>query len=438
MSDYYSRDGYSRLRIDPEEPAGGDPMSADEESAADAMPRYSVGDELRMRREAMGKSIMDIVDAVRIQARYLEALEDGRLEDLPGTVYALGFVRTYAEFLGLDGSEVVARYKEETQGLKAQSYVMPEPLEEGKVPTAAILFFAVVLAAAAYGGWYFYSEQPGRWIGREVPDVSERLSPVTEVPPPALIPPAPEQATQEPQLPTVATSAPSAAAPTAVTPTQPVAAPSPAPPVATPTPPVAAPAVPVEVEEAPTVPPAPVAVPQPPSEIAAATSAEAVSPPAPEPPQEVAVAVPAEPSPSVAGQPVSGSPAPVEPPIAPQQAAPEDVAAVPPVPAVEDEPREARTYGLDNIGARIVITAEEDAWLEVTDSDDARLFSRVLRKGDSYRAPNRDGARFVTGNAGGLRITVDGQAVPALGPPGQVRRDVKLDPDLLKAGRAWP
>ncbi len=59
-------------------------------------------------------------------------------------------------------------------------------------------------------------------------------------------------------------------------------------------------------------------------------------------------------------------------------------------------------------------------------------------KGDRYRAPNRAGARFVTGNAGGLRIMVDGEAVPALGPPGQVRRDVKLDPDLLKAGRAWP
>lgn len=146
---------------------------------------------------------------------------------------------------------------------------------------------------------------------------------------------------------------------------------------------------------------------------------------------------PAAPPPVATEQPLAEAPAP--PPEAPPQDAAADVAAaVPPVPAVDEEPREPRVYGVDNSGARIVITAEEDAWLEVTDSDDARLFSRVLRRGDSYRAPNRDGAKFVTGNAGGLRITVDGEPVPALGPPGQVRRDVKLDPDLLKAGRAWP
>ena len=55
-----------------------------------------------------------------------------------------------------------------------------------------------------------------------------------------------------------------------------------------------------------------------------------------------------------------------------------------------------------------------------------------------YRAPNREGAKFVTGNAGGLKVVVDGEAAPSLGPTGQVRRDVKLDPDLLKAGQAWP
>jgi cytoskeleton protein RodZ len=378
-------------------------MAAEHEAPTALTPRYGVGDELRMQRESMGKSIADIVDAVRIQGRYLEALEDGRLDDLPGTVYALGFVRTYADFLGLDGPEIVARYKEETEGLKTQSYVMPEPLEEGKVPTAAILLVAVLLAAAAYGAWYFLSRPDGLAV-QEVPEVPERLSAITEGPAPIAAPPAPSPA---------------------------------AAPVAVPLSPVEGDAPPPVVEMAPDT-PTPVQAP-PPAEAVAAAPVQAVVAPPPEPVQPVVAPAPvvAVPEASVAEQP----------PAAPEADAPAAVAVDAPVavaveapsaPAVDAEPREPRVYGLGNVDARIIIIAEEDAWVEVTDTDDARLFSRVLRKGDSYRAPNREGAKFVTGNAGGLKIVVDGEPVPALGPPGQVRREVKLDPGLLKAGQAWP
>ena len=379
MSDFYSRDGRSRPGVGPGQPAEEDAMAAEYEVQADSTPQYGVGDELRARRESLGKSIADIVDAVRIQGRYLEALEDGRLDDLPGTVYALGFVRTYAEYLGLNGPEIVARYKEETEGLKAQSYVMPEPLEEGKVPTAAILLVAVLLAAAAYGAWYFLSQPDGR-VAHEVPDVPERLAAVTETPTPA---PAP---------------APAAA------PLAPAEGDAPPPAVAAP-PPV--------------IPPAPAAV---------APVETAAAPPS-QPAQGAGVPGPVETAPA---PPVSAQP----PPVPEADVSAVGAAGTPSALAADEEQREPRVFGLGNFDARIVIIAEEDAWIEVTDSDDARLFSRVLRKGDSYRAPNREGAKFVTGNAGGLKVMVDGEPVPALGPPGQVRRDVILDPDLLKAGRA--
>jgi cytoskeleton protein RodZ len=378
--------------MDPGQPAEEDTMPAEHEAPTELMPQYGVGEELRMRRESMGKSIADIVDAVRIQGRYLEALEDGRLDDLPGTVYALGFVRTYAEFLGLDGPEMVARYKEETEGLKTQSYVMPEPLEEGKVPTAAILLVAIVLAAAAYGAWYFLSQRDGRVV-QEIPEVPERLSAVMGEPAPVTVPPA------------------VAPAP-AVVPLSPVEGDAPPPPAVELAPPAPAPA-------APAVEPVTVA----PVETAATPQSEPVQSPVVPPPIVTAPEAPAAEQPPAA--PEAGAPAAV-------------VAGTPPASAVDEAPREPGVYGLGNVNARIIIVAEEDAWVEVTDTDDARLFSRVLRKGDSYRAPNREGAKFVTGNAGGLKIMVDGEPVPALGPPGQVRRDVKLDPDLLKSGRAWP
>lgn len=402
-------------------------MAAEHEAQPEPVSTYSVGDELRMYRESMGKSIADIVDAVRIQSRYLEALEDGRLEDLPGTVYALGFVRTYADYLGLNGAEFVARYKEETQGLATQNYVMPEPLEEGKVPTAAILFVAVVLAAAAYGGWYFLS-QPEERVAQQVPDVPERLAVVTEEPAPAgqgatpTVPP-PSAAPAAPTLPLASEGdIPPPAAPEqqrGVTPSPPqeqhAAAPTPAP--------VESVSVPASA----------------PTEVAAATDtapsqpsdagSEAAPPPAVAPPPE-----PEAPAAEQSAAPAAEQPgAPAEP-----EATESVVAEAPPAPPVEEEVHEPQVFGQGNIDARIVILAEDDAWIEVTDSDDARLFSRVLRKGDKYLAPNREGAKFVTGNAGGLKILVDGEPVPSLGPPGQVRRDVKLDADLLKAGEAWP
>jgi cytoskeleton protein RodZ len=119
----------------------------------------------------------------------------------------------------------------------------------------------------------------------------------------------------------------------------------------------------------------------------------------------------------------------------PPEATQPDMPAAPEVAAPVHEPL---TYGAANTGSRIVISAVEDSWIEVTDAEGNRLLSRTLRTGDSYRVPNREGLVFVTGNAGGLAITVDGVSVPALGDTGIVRKNVKLDPELLKQGRAWP
>ncbi len=58
---------------------------------------------------------------------------------------------------------------------------------------------------------------------------------------------------------------------------------------------------------------------------------------------------------------------------------------------------------------------------------------RVMRAGDSWPVPNGTQLLLSAGNAGGTELLVDGQATPALGSAGAVRRDVPLDPDALKA-----
>jgi hypothetical protein len=109
------------------------------------------------------------------------------------------------------------------------------------------------------------------------------------------------------------------------------------------------------------------------------------------------------------------------------------------IPAPPEAPRDftqlsertPQTYGEGNADARIVLRAREDSWVQVRDSQDSLLLTRVLRRGDVYRVPNQAGLTLLTGNAGGIEIEVDGVTVPPLGPVGSVRRQIALDPDAL-------
>ncbi len=81
----------------------------------------------------------------------------------------------------------------------------------------------------------------------------------------------------------------------------------------------------------------------------------------------------------------------------------------------------------------IVLKAVEDTWLEIRGNDGASLFSRVLLKGEEYWVPqDQDKAAMTTGNAGGLVIMVEGEALEPLGKIGEVKRRILLNKDSLK------
>lgn len=80
-----------------------------------------------------------------------------------------------------------------------------------------------------------------------------------------------------------------------------------------------------------------------------------------------------------------------------------------------------------------MLNATDEVWLQIREGENA-LVTRILRKGDTYRVPNRSGLTLLTGNAGALEILVDGKPAPTLGPLGAVRRDVALDPQALLSG----
>jgi cytoskeletal protein RodZ len=69
-----------------------------------------IGERLRNAREAKGLSLRAVADLTRIRAIYLQALEEERFDQLPGAVYARGFLRTYADALGLDADRLLDAY----------------------------------------------------------------------------------------------------------------------------------------------------------------------------------------------------------------------------------------------------------------------------------------------------------------------------------------
>src|SRR5271163_1210222 len=161
----------------------------------------SAGDELRRRREALGLDLADAAGALRIKPAYLAALEAGHPEELPGAVYAIGFMRAYADHLGLDSREMLWRFKRESTLLAAKpDLVFPIRLGGRSTPGGGVLLVALILAICAYGAWFYLSTGEGPRPQR-VAEVPLELLPYREPPrtPPAVSQPVEAQAAPRPQ-----------------------------------------------------------------------------------------------------------------------------------------------------------------------------------------------------------------------------------------------
>ena len=282
---------------------------------------------LRAARERVGWSLHDIATALHIRLQYLEALEAGRINELPGNAYALGYLRSYARTLGLDPNEVARRFKAEAAVVtKKPRLVFPMPVPERGAPAGAVALLGVLLVIGAYAGWYRLSGD-GKLPAETSTQVPQRLAPLAE-----------QAARPPPSLPTPVVGPP----------------PLPFPPPA------------VQLAETPPVPP--------------------VSPS------------------SAAAAPVTPAPTPTGP-------------------------------GGQSGQLHIVLRANADSWVQVRDRAGPVLLTRILHPGETWEVPAKPNLLLTTGNAGGTDLVVDGVTAPSLGGNGVVRRDLPLDPDLIKDGK---
>lgn len=371
---------------------------------------------LRRRREELGRDVPTVARQLRIRAVYIAAIEEGRLQDLPGTAYAVGFVRAYADYLGLDGNSIVGDYRDELARRSRQNQLIwpVDQVEHKHFPGGIVLVVSVLVLGALYGGWYFASQPGGTGIdlidqvpefmkkqtSEEVPEGTEAPAPETTDQSGAATPPAGNESSG-----TTPASAQASQAPQAVTPAPVVSVPAPA------TAGVTTGAATVATAEQPAV----------------------MAPLPPEAAANVTATIPAPTSAPAAVEDEANVPDATPEPQQLDPAGNEQVAAAD---SQADEATEADAIAADAApaiaaGKRIVLRATKDSWVEIFDAQEEVVLQRILRAGETFVVPDMAGLTMNTGNAGGVVIELDGKARPSLGSIGVVKRGVKLDPVSL-------
>jgi cytoskeleton protein RodZ len=175
-----------------------------------------VGAALREVRERLGWKLDDVAEALRIRLPYLEAIERGDLAALPGPAYQTGFVRSYAQMLGLDPEEILRRFRAEGLGRAPKAQLaFPAPVPDRGVPSGAIALVGVVVVLVGYGVWYHFTSHE-RHLALTVPSVPAELARLAVPPKPPAAPPQKPAAVSAP-APASATVPASANAPPAST-----------------------------------------------------------------------------------------------------------------------------------------------------------------------------------------------------------------------------
>jgi len=196
-------------------------------------PLESVGQDLRHARQKKGEELEQISRVLKIRKDLLEAIEEGNVEALPGRAYVIGFVRSYADYLGLDANNTVERMKAEIAG-RGDGKELPTVAHpaERKMPSGTLIFGGLFMLVLIYSGYYLIVAA-GRMTSQPVIPVPERLaeqagidgqpSPpvVAQVPPPPATDPAAAvtvralPAPSAPPAPAAVTPPPASAAPVA-------------------------------------------------------------------------------------------------------------------------------------------------------------------------------------------------------------------------------
>jgi hypothetical protein len=134
---------------------------------------YDIGQYLRECRESLRIPVELAARALNIRAKYIIAIENGELENLPGKAYIRGYIKNYVEYLGLSPDEVLEAC-ESALAHKGQEFFVPETTLRQNLPSPEVVRWALAGLILLYAYWYFamYDHTPATIV---VPSVPERF-----------------------------------------------------------------------------------------------------------------------------------------------------------------------------------------------------------------------------------------------------------------------
>ncbi|GAA0536363.1 cytoskeleton protein RodZ [Rhizomicrobium palustre] len=150
-------------------------------------PLDTVGQDLRTARLRRGDDLATVSRALKIRKDHLEALEEDRVEALPGRTYAVGFIRSYADYLGLDSIQCVERFKAEIAG-RSDATVVPITVidedAEPRMPHGWKFMAGVVVLLVLYGAYQLAASADRMLNEPTVAPAPVIQHPVRKAPPP--------------------------------------------------------------------------------------------------------------------------------------------------------------------------------------------------------------------------------------------------------------
>jgi cytoskeleton protein RodZ len=164
----------------------------------------TIGERLRVAREEKGLSLDEVAAKTRIPIRHLKHIEVGEWDALPAPTYSVGFVRSYANAVGLNGNELGAELRQEI-GHVRPTYETPqnlyEPADPARVPPRSLALVAAVIALLLVVGWAIW-----RSLSTGDAGLDPAAAPVAEAPVAAPAPAQPQASVPLPTGPVVITA----------------------------------------------------------------------------------------------------------------------------------------------------------------------------------------------------------------------------------------
>jgi cytoskeletal protein RodZ len=149
---------------------------------------FEIGGSLREARLKRNLTPADVQKAIRIRDRYLQALEEERWELLPGDAYVKGFLRTYADYLGLDGNLYIDEYNNRFARLD-EPQLVPERFERRGTPLGVgllrplVVIGAIVAIVAAVAAWQLSGSSDGKKGSQQPPPTTTPTTTGAHTPP---------------------------------------------------------------------------------------------------------------------------------------------------------------------------------------------------------------------------------------------------------------